>query len=108
VVDLDVRVVLVYAPVTQGGMNHLGLDAQALHQDGTLRDLLMHRVPVIRVAGKAPGSLDQVSFECHGQAQLDAKLVGVAAFAFGDAFHLWRMPAVEFDVVVHCLATARL
>ena len=34
VFDLDVRVVLVHTPVAQVCVHHLGLDAQALHQDG--------------------------------------------------------------------------
>lgn len=33
VLDLDARVVLVRATLAQVGMDHLGLDAQAFHQD---------------------------------------------------------------------------
>ena len=59
VFDLDARVVLVNAPVAQVCVNHLGLNAQPLHQDGALLDLLVHAVAVIRVTGKNPGAQDQ-------------------------------------------------
>lgn len=108
VFDLDARVVLVHAPVAQVGIHHFGLDAHALHQDGALLDLLVHGVPVIRIAWKAPGTHDQIALERHGQANLHTKLVRVAALALTDAFHLGCVPAVELGAVVHCFAAARL
>ena len=79
---MDIRVVLVHAPVTQIGIDLLRPDAQALHQDGALLDLLVQRVAVIRVTGKAPGSHDQIALERHSQTDLHTKLVRVAALAF--------------------------
>ena len=108
VFDLNGWVVFVHSPVAQVCVHHLGLDAQALHQDGALLDLLVHRVPVIRVTGKAPGSYDQVALERHGQADLYPKLVRVAAFALADALDFWRVPAVELGAVVHRFAADRL
>ena len=63
--DLNLRVVSVHTSVAQVGVHHLRLDAQALHLDGALPDLLVHGVPVIRITGKAPSSLDQIALERH-------------------------------------------
>jgi len=65
VFDPNGRVVLVHAPVAHVGVHHLGLDARALHQDGALLNLLVHGVPEIRVALKAPVSHDQIALERH-------------------------------------------
>jgi len=108
VFDLDVRVVLIHTPVAQVGIDHLRPDAQALHQDRALFDLLVHGMPVIRIAGKASGAHDQVALERHGQAHLHAKLVGVATLALGDALDLRGMPAVELGPVAHRLAATSL
>ncbi len=82
VFDLDVRVVLVHTPLAQVGIHHLGLNAQALHQDGALLNLFMHGVSVIRVGREAPRSHDQIALERHGQTHLHTKLIRVAALAF--------------------------
>ncbi len=70
--------------------------------------VLANRIPwqeieaslAIRVTGKAPGTHDQIALERHGQTDLHAKLVRVAALALADAFHLWRVPAVELGAVM--------
>jgi hypothetical protein len=108
VFDLDIRVALVHTPVAQVWVHHLMLDAQARHQDGALLNLLMHRVPVIRVADKAPGTHDQIALERHGQTDLHTKLVRVTTLALADALHLWRVPAVELGAVTHRFAAAGL
>jgi hypothetical protein len=100
--------VLVHAPVTQVSKNHLGLDTQALQQNGALLNLLVHGVPVKRVTWKAPGSHDQIALECHGQTDLHPKLVRVTAFALADALDFWRIPAVELCAVAHRFAAAGL
>ncbi len=81
VLDLNARVFLIHTPVAHVGVDHLGLDAYALHQDDTLLDLLMYCVPVIRVAGKASDTHDQVVLERHSQTDLHSKFVRVATLA---------------------------
>jgi hypothetical protein len=108
VFDLNARVLLVHAPVAQVGIHHLGLDAQALHQDGALLNLLVHRVTVIWVTGKAPCTHDQIALERHGQTDLDTKLVRVAAFALADALYLWRVPVLELGAIVRRFAATGL
>lgn len=108
VFDLNGWVVFVHTPVAQVGVYHLGLDAHALHQDGALLDLFVHRVPVIWVTGKAPGTHDQIALERHGQTDLYPKLERVAALTLADAIHLWRVPAVELGAVTHRFAAGRL
>lgn len=80
--DLNARVVLVQTPVAQVGKDHLGFDAQALQQDGILLDLLMHSVTVIRIAGNASDTHDQVVLERSGQTHLHIEFVRFAALAF--------------------------
>ena len=108
VFDLDIRAVLVHAPVAQVGVHQLEFNALALHHNGALLNLLVHGVTVIRVAWKAPGAHDQIALEPHGQTEFDAKFIRVAALALADALHLGRVPALELGSVVYCLSAAGL
>lgn len=95
VLDINVRVVLVHTPVTLVCVHDLESDARALHQDAGVFNLLVQRVPVIRVAWKPSGTNDQVASERDGQPHLVAEFVGEAALALGNAFHLRGVPALE-------------
>jgi hypothetical protein len=108
VFDLNSRVVIIHILVAQVGTHHLWLDAQSLHRDGALLDLLMQLVPVIRVALKAPCIHDQIALERHSQTDLHTKFVGVTALSFGDALYLGLMPVAELCAVIHRFAVCRL
>lgn len=53
---------------------------------------------VIRVAIKGSCPHDQVARVGAGNAYLDTKLIGLACFAFADAFDLWGVPGVELGL----------
>ena len=65
---------------TVGGF---GFHATGLHQDGRLLHLFVHRVAVVRIAGKGSGAHDQGAFECGGNAHFHTKFIRVAALTVG-------------------------
>lgn len=82
--------------------------ADVLHEDAGLLQLLIERVPVVRIAVKRPGTHDQVALERTGNAHLHAELVGCPGLALADAAHLGGVPGVELAPAVDRLALAAL
>lgn len=107
VFDVNAQVVLVYATVAQVDASGFRLRAGRLHQDAGLLHLFVQCVPVIRVTRKDPGADDEGAFQLGGNAHLHTKLVGVTAFAFGDAFDFWRVPAVQLGLFVFCFVAGQ-
>ena len=79
--DVHIRVVCIHTPITQIHERCRWLRPAVLHQDRGLFQLLIERVPVVRVAVEGFGPHDQVTPQCAGNAQLHAELVGCSGLA---------------------------
>ena len=92
VLNVDVQVDLVHAPVAQ-------VDIGGFRLHAGLFKLLVQCVAVIRVAKESACADDQIALQRGGNAHLHTQLVRGAAFSLGDSIDFWCVPAVELALL---------